>query len=213
MKKPIFVFCVVILATLLVSCTADVSEYAKSEHNEHAYDKETVVSPTCSEKGYTLKTCECGETVRTNYVLPLEHTYGDFRVRTEATTFGEGLRERICTACGHIDTEIIPKKQITVQYSPNGDFYLSFDYAHSTAAPTDPSASESDSLKKVTTDFDLSEKTITIQGSVVAEDDYDGVRATIEETLAQNDIVIEDIEEYIIYVEKENGDLIPVPWN
>ena len=48
---------------------ADMSVYAKFTHKEHSFDKETVVAPTCTEKGYTLKECECGETTKSNYVL------------------------------------------------------------------------------------------------------------------------------------------------
>ena len=65
---------------------------------------------------------------------------------------------------------------------------------------------------QIKTDFNLSEKPITIKGSALFEDYYDDIITTIEGTLADNDMVIEDLEDYIIYIEDENGDLIPVPW-
>ena len=159
-----------------------------------------------------MKECECGETTKTNYVLTVEHTYSDFEVRTEATTFSTGLKERICTICGCVATEVIPKEQITIQYNPNGNFDLTFDYDYSTVTPITPSVPELPDYAPIKTDFNLSDKTITIKGSSLSEDYYDDIIATIEGTLADNDIVIEDLEDYIIYIEDENGDLIPVPW-
>lgn len=191
---------------------ADMNVYAKFTHNEHCFDKETVVNPTCTEKGYTLKECECGETTKTNYVLTVEHTFSDFEIRTEATTYSTGIKERICTVCGYVDTEIIPKEQITIQFSPSGDFDFTFDYDYSMVTPITPSVPELPDCTQIKTDFNLSEKTITIKGSALSEDYYDDIITTIEGTLAENDIVIEDLEDYIIYIEDENGDLVPVPW-
>jgi uncharacterized repeat protein (TIGR02543 family) len=92
---------------------ADMSVYAKFTHKEHSFDKETVVAPTCTEKGYTLKECECGETTKTNYVLSVEHAYSDFEIRTEATTYSTGIKERICTVCGFVDKKIIPQVSVS----------------------------------------------------------------------------------------------------
>lgn len=38
----------------------------------HQYDSE-VVSPTCTEKGYTIHTCECGDSYKDDYVYALDH--------------------------------------------------------------------------------------------------------------------------------------------
>lgn len=192
--------------------SADMNVYAKFKHNEHSFDKETVVSPTCTDKGYTLKECECGETTKTNYVLTVEHTYSDFEIRVEATTFSTGLKERICTVCGYVDTEVIPKEQITIQYNPSGNFDFTFDYDYSTITPIAPSTPSVPNYGEIKTDVSISEKTITVNGSALTEDLYDDIITTIEGTFADNDIVIEDLEDYIIYIEGENGDLIPIPW-
>lgn len=191
---------------------ADMNVYAKFTHNEHSFDKATVVNPTCTDKGYTLRECECGETSKTNYVLTIDHTYSDFQIRTEATTFSTGLKERICTVCGYVDTEVIPKEQITIQYNPSGNFDFTFDYDYSTITPITPSTPSVPDYGEIKTDVSISEKTITVKGSALTEDLYDDIIATIEGTFADNDIVIEDLEDYIIYIEDENGDLIPVPW-
>ncbi len=39
------------------------------------------------------------------------HTYGDWKVIASATDDKEGSRERVCTACAHKDTQVIPKGQ------------------------------------------------------------------------------------------------------
>ena len=191
---------------------ADMNVYAKFTHNEHSFDKETVVNPTCTDKGYTLKECECGETSKTDYVLTIDHTYSDFQIRTEATTFSTGLKERICTVCGYVDTEVIPKEQITIQLYPSGNFDFTFDYDYSTITPITPSTPSVPNYGEIKTDVSISEKTITVKGSDLTEDLYDDIITTIEGTFADNDIVIEDLEDYIIYIEDENGDLIPIPW-
>lgn len=200
----LFVF--VATSIVLNSCSTD------GEHTEHSFDKIIVIVPTCTDKGYTLKECECGETVKVDYVLPNEHTYSDFRVREEATTFSTGLKERICTACGYVDTEEIPKEKITVQYSPNGNFNLTLDYDCSAVTQTTPAVPGAPELVQIKTDFNLSEKAITIKGSSLPENCYDDVITTIEGSLADNDIVIEDLKDYIIYIEDENGDLTAVLW-
>ena len=51
----------------------------------HSYEK-NVVSPTCTEKGYTTYICECGDTYEDDYVNPT-HSYSKYE----------------CTVCGAID--------------------------------------------------------------------------------------------------------------
>ena len=65
---------------------------------------------------------------------------------------------------------------------------------------------------EIKTDFNVSEKTITVKGSAIPENYYDDIITTIEKTLMDNNISIENTEDYIIYIEDENGDLIAIPW-
>jgi hypothetical protein len=51
----------------------------------HSYSKK-VVAATCTEKGYTLYTCSCGDTYKDNYTNP-SHTYSNY----------------VCSACGAVD--------------------------------------------------------------------------------------------------------------
>lgn len=196
---------------ILTSCNN-----ADLNHTEHSFDKSTVIDPTCVNKGYTIRECECGETVKTDYILPLQHTYSDFEIRTKATTYSVGLKERICTVCGLIDREIIPKATVKweiVQFD-NSNLYVgeidlpSLEITGSSSIP--------DSLK---TEFNIEERTITVKVEDLSPNTYDDLKNIVLTTFVKDnsdivigDVKIENIEDYIIFIEDENGNLIPVPW-
>ena len=68
---------------------------------------------TCGDEGYTGDThCKgCGELVTkgTSIKATGKHTYGKWKVIKEATKTATGEKQRTCSACGHIDSEKIPK--------------------------------------------------------------------------------------------------------
>ena len=65
----------------------------------HAY-KETVVPPTCTEKGYTSYDCTCGESYKDNYTNAAGHNYSEtYTVDKKATLKANGSKTRHCTAC------------------------------------------------------------------------------------------------------------------
>ena len=196
---------------------ADMSVYAKFTHKEHSFDKETVVAPTCTDKGYTLKECECGETTKTNYVLSVEHIYSDFEIRKEATTYSTGIKERICTVCGFVDEEIIPKASVSFgvsviePYNPN--LYIGEIDFPSTII-TQYTVPDSFS-----TEIDVDQKTIIVKAEDLPKDIYDDLQNIVIDTFQKDssdiiigDVKIENIEDFIIYIEDENGDLVAVPW-
>ena len=74
-KKPI-----IIIASILIACFA----FSGCKKHTHVYT-ETTVFPTCSEQGYTLHTCSCGESYKDNYQKPKSHTFDKYG---------------ICSACG-----------------------------------------------------------------------------------------------------------------
>ena len=83
--------------------------------HKHAHSSK-VVAPTCTEKGYTEHTCECGDSYRDSYVDALGHSFGEWKVVLEATEEKEGLKERVC-ACGEKETEAIEKLEHTHKYT------------------------------------------------------------------------------------------------
>ena len=73
---------------------ADVGE-AEPPH-EHSYTQK-------HDAAQHWQACSCGE--RLNVA---KHSYGDWKVIKEATETEEGSRERDCTVCDYVQTEIIP---------------------------------------------------------------------------------------------------------
>lgn len=96
----------------VVRCTED-GEVISTKHVvvpalQHKYvDK--VVAPTCTEKGYTLHTCERGDSeYKDNYTDALGHEYGDWIIDTPATEDAPGSKHRDCIRGDDTQTEVIP---------------------------------------------------------------------------------------------------------
>ncbi len=62
---------------------------------------ETVVPATCTEEGYTLYLCSCGDKYKTETTAVLGHLYGSWVVVKEATEHEYGLKVKTCRRCGH----------------------------------------------------------------------------------------------------------------
>ena len=85
-------------ALFLCACDTHTHEYVK-----------TVVPATCSEMGFTLYVCSCGDTYKDDYVNMLAHTPGEWITDTEATCTASGDRHKECTVCHTvIERETIP---------------------------------------------------------------------------------------------------------
>ncbi len=104
MKK--FTFCILLFVLMLTISGCG---------HKHEY-KENVVAPTCTEDGYTEKTCECGDVVKESIVAALGHSYGDWVVLEEPTEKQKGLKEKECEVCGDKVTEEIPELEHTHVY-------------------------------------------------------------------------------------------------
>ena len=78
------------------------------EDSQYTYT-DTVVPPTCTEKGYTLHTCneDASKSYKDNYIDALGHDYGDGVVTTPATCTESGVKTYTCSRCGDTTTEII----------------------------------------------------------------------------------------------------------
>lgn len=78
----------------------------KMEHI-HAYT-ETVTAPTCTEKGYTTYTCDCGDSYTGNKVPMLEHTWLTASCQMPQT----------CSACGLTEGTTLPHDFAVVVTAP-----------------------------------------------------------------------------------------------
>lgn len=96
----------------VVRCTED-GEVISTKHVivpalNHKY-VDTVVPPTCTEKGYTLHKCERGDSeYKDNYTDALGHEYGDWIIDTPATEDAPGSKHRDCVRGDDTQTEVIP---------------------------------------------------------------------------------------------------------
>ena len=76
--------------------------------HKHSY-KTTVVKPTCTEDGYTLHECSCGDSYKDNEVPATGHEMGYWTVRNvkECSYSEPGIKERPCNRCGEwlVDNE------------------------------------------------------------------------------------------------------------
>lgn len=70
----------------------------ESEH-EHSYE-EKVVEPTCTEKGYTLYTCECGDEYEANEVPATGHDTELKNAKEATCTAGGYSGDKVCKTCG-----------------------------------------------------------------------------------------------------------------
>lgn len=74
----------------------------------HSYS-DTLVAATCTEKGYTMHTCDCGDSYNDTYVDAVGHSFGSWTVTKAATQEAEGEETRTCSACGASETQAIAK--------------------------------------------------------------------------------------------------------
>ena len=88
-------------------CLNEGCDYVEPEA-EHAFSVKETVPPSCTEKGYTVYACECGEERTGDETEPAGHLYGDWETLEEVTCTDDGKRLRSCTVCGFEETEIVP---------------------------------------------------------------------------------------------------------
>lgn len=77
--------------------------HSSSSEHQHQYSLTRTVEPTCSETGYKLYTCSCGDQYAEKTDEPLGHSYTKSVVSPTCTNSGYTLNT--CTRCGfeHID--------------------------------------------------------------------------------------------------------------
>lgn len=62
----------------------------------HRYINAIVVDPTCTSRGYTTISCECGLGEKTDYTTELGHLYTTYHSDGNATYFEDGTKTSIC---------------------------------------------------------------------------------------------------------------------
>ena len=70
---------------------------------EHVYVP-TVIAPTCTGEGYTLRTCDCGAVLVDTFVPAVGHAYGEWTITLAPSCTGSGEERRQCIHCD--DTQI-----------------------------------------------------------------------------------------------------------
>lgn len=73
----------------------------------HEYE-ETVVAETCTEQGYTIFTCACGDSYEDNFVAARGHSWDAGVISKEPTEDAEGERIHTCTVCSETNVVTIP---------------------------------------------------------------------------------------------------------
>ncbi len=75
--------------------------------HEHRYI-ETALLPTCTEDGYILYRCDCGDSYRDNFTQPIGHVWSDWATTKEPTETAEGTAKRVCKNCPASKTMTLP---------------------------------------------------------------------------------------------------------
>lgn len=103
------VFLSVLLSVMLVCFTALVS-CGKRDESGHTHNyTQTVVAATCTQRGYTLHKCSCGDEYKDEYTDQIAHTPSEWQITVQAKCETAGSRKKVCTVCGkEIETETIP---------------------------------------------------------------------------------------------------------
>lgn len=101
--KFLFFILSLCIIPILVSCHNSTS----NNNHTHSY-VEFIISPTCTEDGYTLCKCECGEEFKKDIVSSLGHDLGDWEIKKYPTETEEGLKIRKCSRCNYEEKCYIP---------------------------------------------------------------------------------------------------------
>ena len=143
-----------------------------------------------------------------------EHRFGDWNVIMDPTTISEGLKQRTCQSCGFIETEKIPKNTFSYHVNENGEKFFEVKIPFNPQEVTQ-SDQVADSYTPIKIVVDEIEKIITVEGDALPPNtDIDDIKANIEQTLNDNDIIVSPDFDYDIKIPgyEDNDGLIPSPY-
>ena len=90
-----------------LDCGKEYTEVIPKLKHTHIYIEE-VVSPTCTEQGYTIHVCRgCGDEYKDNYTEELGHDLDEGIITKEDTCAEDGLKVYTCKRCGYTKSEVI----------------------------------------------------------------------------------------------------------
>lgn len=115
--KTLFMLIMIVSLIFLTGC---------NEKHVHNY-KEIIIEPTCTQNGYIIKRCECGDNFIEKELFSKGHTLGDWIIVKEATKETNGLQEKKCSDCEYKEEEII---------TYNYDEYLDYSFDENIAVVT-----------------------------------------------------------------------------
>ena len=91
-----------------ISLNRDTVHFAGTDiSHTHTYT-DAITAPTCTEQGYTLHMCFCGDSYTDAYVDALGHAWDDGVITVQPTDENAGEKTYTCTRCGSTRTEVIP---------------------------------------------------------------------------------------------------------
>ena len=91
-----------LVSAMMLSVTSCFGKKEEPKH-EHNYTKE-VVAPTCTEKGYTKYTCECGDSYRDSEI-PAGHQMVEVYEKEPTCTEAGESAFHVCQLCGYVEGE------------------------------------------------------------------------------------------------------------
>lgn len=87
---------------------SDSSVITDTGTHTHSYSSKKM-DATCTDEGYTLKTCGCGHIEKTDKVSALGHSFGSWITVKTATSSTTGLQRRECSRCGKTEDKVLEK--------------------------------------------------------------------------------------------------------
>lgn len=113
MRKTKWVFTVavaVLCCALAVGCGGKSDDSGPSgditPSHVHEYT-ESVTPPTCTEKGYTLYTCSCGDSYKDDYTDATGHSYKKYVANNDAACTADGTETAVCENCSQKETRTV----------------------------------------------------------------------------------------------------------
>lgn len=84
-------------------------DYAE-EPTTHVYDNIEEIPADCLNSGWTIYSCECGDSYMEE-IPALGHAFGEWQAVTAPTCTSEGMEKRFCQRCGEEEVRSIPEAE------------------------------------------------------------------------------------------------------